>query len=344
VELRHKIARQGLMGVNLPESCGGQPADYVSVGIVVEELSRGDHVAAWYAMMPQILHHGLMYGTDEVQQEWLPPVIAGEKLCCLGVTEPDCGNDAAAMKTRALPVGDSFIVSGEKTSVSGGVFGDVLMLFAKTSPEAGARGVSCLLVPLDLPGVERSLIKDMGWHSLGRAAISLNEVRVPARYQLGEEGTGFYMLMRCFDFVRALVGLMGLGIAEAALDDTVAYAKQRTAFGRPILKFEAISFKLAEHLAMVEAARLLCFRTLWLKGQEQPHSKEGAMAKWGATETAARIVHDCLLMHGNFGYSEEYPVEQRLRDVIATEIMEGTHEIQKLIISREAFGAEFRPF
>jgi cyclohexanecarboxyl-CoA dehydrogenase len=342
-EIHKKLAEAQLTGLNLSEKYGGQPSDWVSVGIAIEELSKVDILAAWLTIVPVVISLVLTEGSEEIQEEWIPPIIRGEKLLCIGLTEPDCGNDAAAIKTRAIRKGDNYIINGEKTSVSGGLYGHGITLYAKTDPEAGARGISCLLVPLDLPGITKSNIPDMGWHGLGRAAVSFDDVEVPRSHLLGNEGEGFYMIMGAFDMARAGVGLLALGIAQAALEEAISYAKLRTAFGKPIAQFEGVSFKIAEDITRIEAGRLLCYRTLWLKDQGLPHTKEAAMCKWYCPEIALQTVHNALIIHGNYGYSEEFPIEQRLRDVIATEIMDGTPEIQKLIISREIIGKEFLP-
>ncbi|MDP2952627.1 MAG: acyl-CoA dehydrogenase family protein, partial [Chloroflexota bacterium] len=268
----------------------------------------------------------------------------GDRIICLALTEPGCGSDAAALTTRAVREGDHYVLSGEKTSITQGMQADAALLFAKTDPAARARGVSCFLVPLDLPGVVRSRLPSMGFRPLMAASIILDGVRVPARYRMGEEGRGFHMVMGQFDFIRPCLGLASLGAAQASLEEAIAYAKQRTAFGQPIGKFEGVSFKIAEHLTRVEAARWLCYRTLWLRDQGIPHTKESAMCKWLCPEVAVQAIHDALLLHGHLGYSEEYPIEQRLRDVIGLEIGDGTAQIMKLIITREVLGREFLPY
>lgn len=341
--IQKRMGEIGLLGLKLPEKYGGQSADWVSVGIAVEELSKVDIFAGMIMVNPKVIGHAIAMGPEKIQQEWLPPLIRGEKTFCIGLTEPDCGNDAAAIRTKATRDGDSYIISGEKTSMSMGTFGSAAIVYAKTNPAAGAKGISCFFVPLDLPGITRSPIPDMGLHALGRATITFEEVVVPATYLLGKEGRGFYMIMDLFDAARALIPLMALGLAQASLEDAISYAKNRSAFGRPIAQFQAISFKIAEDATRIEAGRLLCYRTLWLRDQGLPHTKESAMCKWYAPEIALQAIHNALIIHGNYGYSEEFPIEQRLRDVISTEIMDGTPEIQKLIISREIIGKEFLP-
>jgi cyclohexanecarboxyl-CoA dehydrogenase len=184
----------------------------------------------------------------------------------------------------------------------------------------------------------------MGMERLGRASITFEDVKLPKRYLLGSEGQGFYMTMGVFDFMRVCIGIACLGVAQASLEDAMTYARQRVAFGKPIAKFEGVSFKIVENATLVEAARLLCYRTLWLKDQGQVHTKESAMCKWWAVQVAVRAIHDALLIHGHIGYSKEYPLEQRLRDTIGFEIGDGTAEIMKIIICRELLGKEFLPY
>ncbi|MDO8491269.1 MAG: acyl-CoA dehydrogenase family protein [Dehalococcoidia bacterium] len=343
-EMVRKIGKQGLYGVNLPEEYGGQPADWVSVGIVAEELARVDFSGA------VLLHHAegscltLAQGPKAMQVEWAPPIIAGEKIAAFLVTEPDHGSDAAAMETRAIRDGDDYVITGEKTAITYGLQADMGLLWAKTDPSQKAHGVTCFLLPLDLPGITKSRFPDLGWRQTGRASIILDNVRLPARYRIGEEGQGFYSVMGAFDLIRVLLCLEAIGMAAASLDDAIAYAKQRTAFGQPVAKFEGVSFTLAEDYTMLEAARLLCYRTLSLRDQGVRHTKESAMCKLLCPKVAAEIQHHVLLLHGHIGYTEDYPVEQRLRDTIGLEIGDGTAQIMKIIVARELLGREFLPY
>ena len=343
-DLLKRIGDVGFLGVNLPEKYGGGGADWVSLGIAMEELCKAEFVLSFFMILPVMTNLALIQSTEEVRQEWLPPVIRGEKVSCIAVSEPDCGSDAAAMKMRAVRDGDFYILNGEKTSLSLGTYADVVVLFAKTDPSKGAKGVSCFLVPLDLPGITISHFADMGLKSIGRASLIMDDVRVPAKYRLGDEGQGFYIALEHFDFMRIGLGLAAMAIAEVSLAEAMVYAKERTAFGKPIAKFEGISFKIAEAATLIEAGKLLCYRSFWLLDQGLRHTKEAAMCKWWCPKIAVQIVHDCLLTFGHVGYSEDHPVEQRLRDVIGFEIADGTAQIMKLIIARELLGREFLPY
>lgn len=343
-EILRRLGEIGLIGVNLPEKYGGQGADAVSLGIVVEELVKRDVGACMAATVPSVAAVCLEHGSEELRQEWLPPLTKGEKMCCWALTESEAGSDAAAIKMSAVKEGDHYILNGEKLPVTVGMDADVAMIFAKTDPKAGARGVSCFWVPLDLPGVSRSLIPHTGLKPVGAASIVFDGVNLPERYRIGDEGKGFYITMGMADCARACIGLMGTGIAQISLEEAMSYALQRTAFGQPIASFEGVSFKIAEHATLIEAARLLCYRTLYLMDQGLPNTKEAAMCKWWCPIVAFNAVHDALLIHGHIGYSEEYPLEQRLRDAIGLEYTDGMAQIMKIVIARELMGRTAVPY
>jgi len=343
-EIVKRMAEMGLTGFNTPEKYGGNPVDWVTVGIAVEEIAKADFNLSLLPVQGCGIGLALRLAPEEVQDEWFPPIIRGEKMLCLSVTEPGMGSDVAALQCRALREGDDYIIQGEKTSTTLGYQADACVLFAKTDPSAGAYGVTAFLVPLNLPGIARSRIPDMGCKPLGRASLIFDNVRLPGKYRLGDEGRGFYLVMSQFDVIRACIGLMCMGAASTSLEEAINYAKQRTAFGKPIARFEGISFKIAEAATLIEAGRLLCYRTLWLRDQGQRHTKESAMCKWWCPRIAVRVIHDALLIHGHFGYSEELPLEQRLRDAIGFELADGSAEIMKLIIIREIIGREFLPY
>lgn len=336
-EIRDRVAELGYMGINVSPEYGGQPADWITLGIAIEELAKVEFAVSCLPSWPSFAS-ALLEGNPDLLQEWIPPMVRGEKLLCLALTETDCGSDAAAIRTRAVWDGDDYILTGEKTPVSTAMYSDAVIVYAKTDPEGGAHGVSSFLVPFDLPGIERRPHKMMGWNSLGQGSVLLDGVRVPRRYRLGEEGGAFGSVMVQFDSSRVYLSLQVLGMAQASLDDTIAFAQQRTAFGKPLAKFEGVSFQIAEAATMVEAARLLCYRALGLKDQGLPHTRESAMCKWMAPKVGVRAIHDCLLIHGHVGYSEEYDLELRLRNAIGFEIADGMAEIMKMIVARSIFG------
>ncbi|MDP6099965.1 MAG: acyl-CoA dehydrogenase family protein [Dehalococcoidia bacterium] len=339
-----KMAGMGLLGFNVPERYGGETIDWVSLGISTEAVGQAD----FNLSLPTILSAGigiaLQMAPEEVQAQWFPPVVAGETMLSLATTEPGLGSDVANTACRAVRDGTSYILSGEKTSVSLGMQSSACIVFAKTDPTQGARGVTAFLVPLEQERVSRSRILDMGCKPIGRASIFLDNVAVPESHRLGEEGRGFHLVMSQFDTIRVLLGLICMGAAQTSLDEAINYAKQRMAFGKPIGKFEGVSFKIAEAATMIEAGRLLSYRALAMKDAGQFHAKESAMVKWLCPVIAVDVIHNCLLIHGQIGYSEEYPLEQRLRDVMGFELADGTADIMKLIIVREIMGREYLPY
>ena len=339
-----KMADIGLLAMNVPEKYGGQTVTWVTVGIAIEELSKADFTVG---VLPigscGFLGQALSYAPDYLQDRWFKPLIQGDILACLCLTEPDCGSDAVALKTRAVKDGDYYVINGEKTSVSWGMQAQVGILFAKTDPAAGARGVSAFILPTDTPGLTRSAIPDMGWPSARRASFFFDDVRIPADHRMGEEGQGFYLAMDVIGVVRVALTLQAIGQAEGALEEAIEYAKQRTAFGRPLAKFQAISFNIAEQATKLEAARLLCYRAMGLRDKGERNLKEASMAKWYGARASMEACHEALLIHGQIGFSEECPAEQRLRNVIGSEIGDGTAEIMKLNIAREIIGKEFQP-
>jgi len=344
-DLAERMGEIGFLGISLPEKYGGQGADWVSLGIVIEELSKVDFALGLLPAGPGLAYLCLEQALEEVREEWLPPLIKGEKRCCLAVSEPDCGSDAAAMKATAIRDGDHYILKGEKTPISVAWNADAAIVFAKTDPAAGARGVTCFCVPLDLPGISKNLISHTGWKSYGVASLFFDEVRLPCRYLVGEEGKGFYIFAAGgADYLRVCLALAALAIAQTSLDETIEYALQRTAFSQPISRFEGVSFKIAEHATLIEAARLLCYRTLCLKDQGLKHTKESAMCKWWCPQVAFNAIHDCVLLHGHIGYSDEYPLELRLRDALGFEFADGTAQIMKIVIAREIMGRAAVPY
>jgi cyclohexanecarboxyl-CoA dehydrogenase len=339
-----KMGQLGITGICIPDAYGGQEADCVTAGIAAEEIARGDFNCG-YALIENCLNGEILRHAHEmVKARWLPGMARGDHILAIAVTEAQGGSDAAGMQTRAVRHGDEYILNGEKSGISMVMPADAVVVFAKTDIDAGARGVSAFLVPTDLPGLSRTPLHDMGERAIQRGSLFLDDVRVPRDSLIGEEGQGFYLVMNAFDYSRVIIALMCIGAAEQSLDETVAYVKQRQAFGRPLAKFEGVSFPIAEHATMLEAARWLCYRTLWLRDQGLPHAKEAAMVKWWGPKVAVDAIHDCLLLHGHYGYTQDLPLEQRLRDVIGLEIGDGTAQVSKIVIARELFGREFLPY
>ena len=339
-----EVAELGVFGLRVPERFGGLMADYVTCGLMSEELSRGDFNYSLYVQLGLIASELLTdFAAPEVQAEWLPRHATGDAVIAFGLTEPSAGSDAARIVTRAERVGDDYVISGEKASITFAGYADACIVFARTGVE-GARGISAFLVPLDAPGVTRQPYFAAGERLTQRGSLFFDGVRVPARNRMGAEGKGFYQAMIAFDFNRAVIALACIGAAQQSLDETIEYTKGREVFGKPLATFEGVAFQVAEHLTLLESVRVLAYKCLWLKDQGQKHTKEAAMVKWLGPKAAADAIHACMILHGHYGYNMESPLEQRWRDVVGLEIGDGTPEIMKGIVAREAFGREYTSY
>ena len=340
-----QMGELGLLGLRIPAAQGGQESDLVTMGIATEEIARGDFSCTYGIQLAGLAGEILGRGaTEEVKARWLPPTARGEAVVALALTEPGAGSDAARLACRAERDGDGYVLTGEKSGISLAMVAQAAVVFARTGEGSGARGISAFVVPLDLPGVARSPLRDLGSRVVGRAVLAFDHVRVPASHRIGEEGTGFYQVMQGFDYNRLVISLACLGAAQVSLEETMTYVKERRAFGRSLATFEGVSFPLAEAATHVDAARWLCYRGLWLADRGQRHTKESAMAKWWAPKLSVEAIHQCLLLHGHYGYTDELPFEQRLRDVMGLEIGDGSAEVMKIVVARELMGRESLPY
>jgi cyclohexanecarboxyl-CoA dehydrogenase len=334
-----KMGEIGLLVSTIPREYGGMGSDRVTNGLIVEELARGD-------INLSLLSFGLGYDMlldtpEDLKQEWWPKMVKGEKFLGIALTESQSGSDAANVQTRAERQGDVYVINGEKNSVSI-LNGDGWMLLARTDAGAGARGISMFLLHKDTPGLTISrTYNDLGGRAIPRGILSLEDAQVPAVHLIGKENHGFYYVMNAFDYNRAIIGMMCIGAAHQSLVETIQYVKGRQSFGRVISLNQGVSFPIAEADTFLELARNLCFKILWLRDNGLPHRKEAAMCKWWVPKICVDIIHQCLLIHGHYGYSQDFPIEQRLRDVLGWEIGDGTAQIQKLIIARELIGRGF---
>jgi cyclohexanecarboxyl-CoA dehydrogenase len=344
-EAWRRMGELGLLGLRMPAVYGGQEADFTTFGIAMEEIGRGDFSCTYGLQLAGLAGEILgKSGTEEIKARWLPPTARGEAVVALALTEPGAGSDAANLTCRAEHDGDGYVITGEKSGISLGMAAQAAIVFARTDPAGRARGVTAFLVPLDLPGVSRSPLRDMGTRAIGRAVLAFDHVRLPATHRLGAEGTGFYQVMQGFDYNRIGIALACLGVAQQSLEETMVYVKERRAFGQPIVRFEGVSFPIAEAATHVEACRWLCYRALWLADQGRPHTKESAMTKWWGPRLAVETIHQCLLLHGHYGYTDELPFEQRMRDVIGLEIGDGAAEVMKMVVARELLGRDSLPY
>jgi cyclohexanecarboxyl-CoA dehydrogenase len=345
-EAYRQVARLGVLG--LLAGPGHNPLDredHVAAGLAVEELAYADFNLA-NAVIPVLLTSSLIArsGTAQLRERWLARLVAGQTYLAFGLTEPHAGSDAAALRTTATADGDGYLLTGEKTSVTMLAHAEAMLVTAQTKRAGASLGVSAFLVDLSAGGIATSGIPDTGWRPMGRGIVHFDDVRVPASARIGAEGAAFRSVLAGFDFTRPLLALTGIGCAQACVDQTARYVADREAFGASLASFEGVSFPLAEHSTTLEAGRLLCYAALWLRDQQRPHSAEASMSKWYGPLVASAAVKDCLLLHGHYGYAEEFGLEQRLRDVMAVEIADGTAQVQKIVIARERFGRDFVPY
>lgn len=335
-----EMGELGFFGVEMPEKCGGLGLDCVSAGLVLEALCESDYNIGQLSVTMSLAATVLVgHGDPAVVEPWLSGMFAGEIIPAIALTEPGGGSDAATLTLRARRDGDSYVLDGEKTSTTFATQAGFAIVWARTGG-SGARGISALLVPLDRPGVRTGEFEDLGGRAAGRGWLHLDGVRVPASHLLGAEGDGFVQVMRGFDYSRALIGLQCLAVARQSLQETWVSAAERTSFGKPLTAHQGVSFPLAENETHVQACRLLCLQTLWLKDQCLPHTAEAAMCKWWGPKLAFEVVQNCLLIHGHGAYSAEMPYEQRLRDVLGLQIGDGTAQIMKLVIARQKAGRQ----
>jgi cyclohexanecarboxyl-CoA dehydrogenase len=344
--LVRQLGELGVLASMVDPRYGGAGLDYLSLGIAHEEIARGDFNAAYVLLLAGLVGAIISRNGDQRQKAaYLPPICRGELLCALAVTEPAGGSDAAHVKLQARRDGDHYVIDGEKTSISFSSSAATALVMARTgSLEQGAHGVSAFYVDLNSPGVSRTRFKDLGSRAIGRGSLFFDAVQVPATARIAAEGAGFVQVMQGFDFSRALIGLMCIGAAEQSVEETCAYVAERQAFGGSLARFEGVSFPLAEAAVELRAARHLCYEALWLRDRGEPHGWISAGVKWLAPELCARVLHDCLLLHGHLGFSLDLPHQQRMRDVIGLEIGDGTAQIMKLLVAREIIGKAARPY
>jgi alkylation response protein AidB-like acyl-CoA dehydrogenase len=333
-----RMGELGFLGLDKPERYGGQGGDYYTSLVLAEEIvhARCGGLAMGLAVhtdmaMPPIL----AFGTEEQKQQWIVPAIKGEKILCLGISEPDAGSDVAGIKTRAIRDGDEYVINGSKTFITNGHRADMIVLVTKTDPDAGYDGFTLFLVPMDAPGVVREKrLEKLGMHASDTALLAFQDVRVPASAALGEVGKGFYHIMWELQGER-LIGAAGcVAGAQAAFDRTVQYAKERTAFGRPIGHFQVIRHKFAEMATKIETARQLVYTSAWRFRNGEYPVREISMAKLHAARVAVEVADECIQIHGGNGYMKEYGIERVWRDMRLNRIGAGTDEIMLEVIGR----------
>ncbi len=337
-EVIAKMAELDLFALPYSENYGGTGDGYLAYVLAVEEISRacastGITFAAHCSIGTGPLY---LFGTEEQKKRWVVPCARGEMLAAFGLTEPDAGSDAGGTKSTAVLDGDQWVINGSKCFITNATHAGVVIITAVTEPGQGTHGISSFIVPGDTPGFSVSApYEKLGLKASDTAEIAMEDVRIPQDHLLGKRGEGFKQFMKVLDGGRISIGALSVGIAQACLDSALAYAKERRQFGQPISKFQAIQFKLADMAAAVELARLAVYQAAWLKDQGLPFTKESAIAKLFASETAVKAALEAIQIFGGYGYTKEYPVERYLRDAKLMEIGEGTSEIQRLVIARQ---------
>ena len=327
------LAQQGLLGLTLPERLGGQGDDQMAYAIAMEELAWADFNLAELILLPCTV--ALLLRDLPVAADAASGIADGSRHVGLGLTEPGAGSDAAHLATRAEPADGGWRLYGEKTSVTSAPYLDTMIVFARTP----AGGSTAFLVQLD-DTVSRQRFEDPGLHPVGRGSITFDGTFVRDENRLSDEGRGFHLIMPVFDLSRSVIGLMACGAAQRALDLTAQYVTERTAFGKTLSQFQGVSFELAEHDTQIELARTLAYRAIGLRTAGRPHTRQAAMVKWFGPQAAVRAIHDCSVLHGHYGWSEEMPFQQLMRDVSSIEIADGTPHIQKLVIARKLLGRD----
>lgn len=325
----------GLMGLTIPEEYGGSKVDTLTYAMVIEEIAKG--CAATAAIMS--IHSSATcnaintFGTEEQKQKYLPRLANHGKPCAFAITEADSGSDAGSIKTTAVLDGDSYVLNGTKCFISNAGAADVYTIFAKTDKNSGIRGISAFIVEAGTPGLNIGKHENkMGIRGSITCELIIDNLRIPKENLLGKEGQGFKIAMVALDSARVGVGAQAVGIAQAAFDTALAYAKERKQFGKPIIDFQGIGFMLADMAIQIESTRLLVYKAASLKDAGKPFGKEAAMAKCLASDMSVQVCLNAIQILGGYGYMKEYPTERYLRDAKITQIYEGTNQIQRVVI------------
>lgn len=337
LEIFKKLADMGMMGLPFPEEYGGGGADSISFAIVTEELSRacastGITYSAHISLGGAPLH---LFGTEEQKQKFLVPICTGESFGAFGLTEPNAGSDAGGTRTTAIEENGEFVINGNKCFITNASFAKHLALTAVTGENDGNKEISAIIVPTNAKGFTViDNYEKMGLNASNTTELVLEDVRVPTEMLLGKRGKGFKQFLVTLDGGRIGIGAMAVGIARAAYEKALQYAKERKQFGKTISQFQAIQFKLADMAMKIELARNMVYKAAWLKDQGRPFSKEASMCKLYASEISMEVTDQAVQIHGGYGYMKDYHVERYMRDAKLTEIGEGTSEVQRMVIAR----------
>jgi alkylation response protein AidB-like acyl-CoA dehydrogenase len=332
-----KLGELGFMGMMVDPKYGGAGMDTISYVLAMEELSKVDASASVVVSVNNsLVCWGLeKYGTEEQKQKYLVPLAKGEIIGAFCLSEPEAGSDATSQQTSAVDKGDHYLLNGTKNWITNGNSASVYLVIAQTDPEKGHRGINALIVEKGMPGFEVGLKENkLGIRGSDTHSLLFNDVKVPKENRIGEDGFGFKFAMSTLSGGRIGIASQALGIASGAYELSIEYSKQRKAFGKAISDHQAIAFKLADMATEIEAARLLCLKSAWLKDNNMNFDKESAMAKVFASEVAMKTTTEAVQIHGGYGFVKEYHVERLMRDAKITQIYEGTSEIQRIVISR----------
>jgi butyryl-CoA dehydrogenase len=332
-----ELARLGAFGVAVPEQYGGAGLDYVALALVLEEIAAGDGGTSTIISVNNcpVCSIAMAYANPAQQERWLRPLAQGDLLGAFALTEPHTGSDAAALRTTAVRDGDHYVLNGTKQFITSGKHGDVAIVMAVTDKAAGKKGISAFWVPTDTPGyIVAGIEHKMGQHSSDTAQIVFEQCRVPAENLIGAEGQGYKIALSGLEGGRIGIASQSVGMARAAFEAALAYAKERESFGTPIFDHQAVQFRLAEMAMQIEAARQLILHAASMKDAGLPCLKEAAMAKLFASEMAERVVSSAMQVFGGYGYVADFPIERIYRDVRVCQIYEGTSDIQKILIAR----------
>ena len=331
------LGELGALGMVVPEAWGGAGTDYVSLALALEEIAAGDGATSTIVSVQNSVVCGpiLAFGTEAQKEQYLRPLASGRKLGCFCLTEPQAGSDAGAIATRAEARDGHYVLSGVKQFITSGRNADVAIVFAVTDRAAGKKGISAFVVETATPGFIVSRVEDKtGQRASDTAQITLDNCRVPAENRLGAEGAGYRIALANLEAGRIGIAAQAVGMARAAFEAALAYARERTSFGKPIVDHQAVNFRLADMATSIEAARALVLAAAALRDAGQPCLKEASMAKLFASEMAERVCSDAIQIHGGYGYVTDFPVERIWRDVRVCQIYEGTSDIQRLVIGR----------
>jgi butyryl-CoA dehydrogenase len=337
-EVLKQMGELGLFGMVVPEAWGGSDTGYVSFALALEEVAAGDGACSTILSVNNSVVCGsiLGFGSDYLKETYLKPLASGQQLGCFCLTESQAGSDASAIRTRAERVGDSYHINGSKAFITSGKNADVAIVFAVTDPEAGKKGISAFIVPTGNPGYQVGTIEEkMGQHASDTAQIFFKDCAIPENHRLGEEGEGYRIALMNLESGRIGIGAQCVGMARAAYECALSYARERETFKQKIIKHQAVGFRLADMATQLEASRLMVLNAARLRDENLPCLKEASMAKLFASEAAEKICSDAIQVLGGYGYLRDFPLERIARDVRIAQIYEGTSDIQRLVISRE---------